>query len=141
MSVNEQRLNDLYRTIAMSLAGELPERWSRAVIEAKLIDGLTELEAYYFESRDDANAHSVYAGDDADVAFEELRAAMAADNGERGTWYSARFQLSADGRYSVDYDYESKPAFSQEPPPDMFRADLARYPRAPELVPQWLRAK
>ena len=121
----EKSIPELYRDIATAIVGEMPAgEWRRAVIEARLLSTVIELEATYF----DANGQpvSVYAGDGADFAFEAIRNQMGDANGPRGAWYSARFELSADGKYDVRYDYDSKPAFSTEPTRDMLLEDLKR---------------
>jgi hypothetical protein len=124
----------LYQRIAQSLAAELPEGWAEARIEARLLDGITELEARYVDRT--GKSQPVYAGDDATPAFEALRAAMALP--DRGAWYTARFTLRADGAYDATFDYDGKPAFAEEPAAQWFIDDLKAFPRAAGLVPQWV---
>ncbi len=78
----------------------------------------------------------VYAGDDADRAFEALRARTAQPG--KGAWYSAHFIVFANGKFDVRFDYEGKPNFSDEPAAEWFADDLKAFPREPANVPAWL---
>ncbi|XVQ09400.1 hypothetical protein ACQP1W_43875 [Spirillospora sp. CA-255316] len=54
-----------------------------------------------------------------------------------GTWHSMEFTVAADGRFSVEFDYDGE----IEPPhgfvPEHFRKELTTYPRDPEHIPGW----
>lgn len=56
-----------------------------------------------------------------------------------GTWFTARVAVEAAGRISIEADYENAPPM--EPAPEAWREELRRFPRDPEHVPDWLRAR
>jgi hypothetical protein len=56
-----------------------------------------------------------------------------------GTWFTAHVAVEAAGRISIEADYENPPPM--EPAPEAWREDLRRFPRDPEHVPDWLRAR
>lgn len=126
----------LYQRIAQSIANECPAGWARAEIHARMLDGITELEAYYFLPANATKGIPVYAGNDADRAFEGLRKQMAKPG--KGAWYSAHFIVFANGKFDVRFDYDSKPRFSDEPAAQWFIDDLKVFPRDPANVPKWM---
>lgn len=71
--------------------------------------------------------------------FDRLRSGMYAEG--LGTWFSAKFRLTYPFTYSVEYDRDNEPRWAEPPPEAAYAEELERYPRAPEHVPDWLRAK
>ncbi|WP_344793067.1 hypothetical protein [Frondihabitans peucedani] len=69
----------------------------------------------------------------------------------RGTWFSSRLTLRADGSFEFDFNYDCRPYAGQiqdmcepsrwgppQPIDDSWLADARRYPRSPEFMPGWL---
>lgn len=59
----------------------------------------------------------------------------------QGGWYRALIRVDADS-YTATYDYDSEPDFpGMDFERETWAGDLERYPREPEAVPDWLRAR
>ncbi|MEU5694088.1 hypothetical protein [Actinosynnema sp. NPDC020468] len=58
-----------------------------------------------------------------------------------GTWFSLRFTVDPPLSYRVMFNFDHDPNWSPGIEADAWRADLATYPRDPEHVPDWLRAR
>lgn len=60
----------------------------------------------------------------------------------KGTWFSARIELTPERRFVADYDFDSEPQFTTDRPTHAdYLHDAARYPRDDEHTPGWLRQK
>jgi hypothetical protein len=70
---------------------------------------------------------------------ENLRRQMATRSGDRGAWFTMTIDVSSDGKYSAQFDYESKPKFDFEVSRESLLADLKEFPRSTEFYPEWLR--
>lgn len=57
---------------------------------------------------------------------------------ERGTWFSARFELRAGSESEAAFNYDNDPEWWPSVPPEVFARDLATFPRSPEYMPKWL---
>ncbi|MFC7625448.1 hypothetical protein [Microlunatus sp. GCM10028923] len=68
------------------------------------------------------------------LAFDDLRDSMYRES--LGTWYNAKFTLSADGQLDSDFDYD-QPPFGGEYTADLLEDDQEAYPRSPENLPAW----
>lgn len=56
-----------------------------------------------------------------------------------GTWFSAVFTVTADGRMASTFDYDNEPDWDVGPAaPSAYAADLEYYPRDEGNVPEWL---
>ncbi|UFS95416.1 hypothetical protein [Nocardia huaxiensis] len=131
----EQRATRLMHEIAIALARSGPQGWQQ-------LDALfvltTEVEiAQVFFS--DAEQRTERVQPSAQV-LELLRAQrnVSAELGD-GPWWRLQLSLAVSGAIEVDYDYGDEP-FPDEQlfPPEVYRADLAVYPR--NSLPVWLAA-
>ncbi|XVQ12476.1 immunity protein YezG family protein [Spirillospora sp. CA-255316] len=59
----------------------------------------------------------------------------------KGAWFTAKFKLTIDGKFSIDYDYDNEPEWDVPIVPETYAEDLERFPRAPEYIPEWLQEK
>lgn len=73
------------------------------------------------------------------TALRELRELMYAEG--RGTWFSLRFTMDPPDAFHVVYNDEFDPKWSPDLSAREWALDLEHFPRAPEHVPGWLRAK
>lgn len=69
----------------------------------------------------------------------ELRAGMHQPG--RGTWFTMRYMLDQSGRYQVEFDYDSEPAFDFTIKAEAYAADLQQFPRSEAFTPFWLRER
>lgn len=56
-----------------------------------------------------------------------------------GTWFTATFRITSDGRISADFDYDHEPAYDFAE--DSWAVDAEKFPRTPENTPAWLAQK
>ncbi|PSL08120.1 hypothetical protein CLV30_10187 [Haloactinopolyspora alba] len=76
-------------------------------------------------------------------AVEELRADMYEPG--KGTWYLATITIDENGEIKADFDYENAPfggIHDQTPSsgnadPELLLEDHKKFPRDPELLPEW----
>lgn len=68
-------------------------------------------------------------------AFKDLRELMARQG--RGAWLSATLTATADGKCAFDYNYDIRPDWTVQPTDESYVADLEKFPRTAELVPDW----
>ena len=84
--------------------------------------------------------HPVDAPDGLGPHLSRLRMAMYQPG--NGTWFSMRMTVELPARVTADFEYEDEPDFGDAPLPESSLTDeLARYPRDPEHVPDWLRGR
>jgi hypothetical protein len=72
-------------------------------------------------------------------AMRELRELMHVDG--RGTWLSLRYSMDSPTEYHVVYNHDYDPKWSPDLDAREWALDLEHFPRAPEQVPDWLRAR
>ncbi|MBW8485284.1 hypothetical protein [Actinomadura parmotrematis] len=61
---------------------------------------------------------------------------------DEGTWFEARFVMNAPGpMVEKNYNDRYEPQWGAMPSAGLWRAELQRFPRAPEAVPAWMRAR
>lgn len=82
------------------------------------------------------------------AAWSRLRAVMSGP--DRGAWLTGRLRVSSDGHYSMDYEWDARPVWPSSVGTDgavqrgrdversALLEDLLRYPRRPEMTPDWL---
>lgn len=56
-----------------------------------------------------------------------------------GTWLTMTYELSADSSYTTDFDYDGRPQKGGFVP-EHYAKEIARFPRDPEHIPDWLKA-
>jgi hypothetical protein len=125
--------------IQRAAAASSPEGFDRAVLTAKLLSSFEQWQLRVVSGDAEAGPK---APEEIIDAVEELRDDMATPQG--GAWYTAVFTVEGDGTFGVTFDYDHRPQWDvgldAEAERRMFVEDLERYPRAPEAVPEWLRA-
>ena len=72
-------------------------------------------------------------------ALDALRAAMYREGA--GTWFSATIRVVPEGSAAADFDYDGEPRWDVPPAPGDYVADLKRFPRDEDHVPDWLAAR
>jgi hypothetical protein len=130
--VDQARQQELLQAIGQALFDELPDDFASARVVCSMVGD----QARFDVGHTDGSGRQASTGmpDDLYELFLDLRDATYEPG--KGAWYVARFELSADGRFGIDFDYDSEPSVVSATEDD-FREDLERYPREPELVPGW----
>ncbi len=83
------------------------------------------------------------AGFDVNDAFEALRTEMARLHADKHPWYTAKCEVTPDGKFTFNFDYDHLPAFDIIPSPGKWLDEFKHYPR-PELqreIQDWIDGK
>ncbi|MBW8485285.1 hypothetical protein [Actinomadura parmotrematis] len=87
----------------------------------------------------DGSAQAVQVPDDLVHKWITLRHGMRDDD---GTWFEARFVMNAPGpMVNRDFNDRYEPSWDAMPSAGLWRAELAKFPRAPRAVPAWMQAR
>lgn len=70
-------------------------------------------------------------------AFQRLRGGMYRE--DEGTWFSVQLKIEPPSWFTVNYNWNEKPAFPSWPSQEEFALDLKRYPRGDAYMPSWFR--
>ena len=72
-------------------------------------------------------------------ALETLRVAMYREGS--GTWFGASFRVTSEGSATAEFDYENEPQWDVAPAPEVYVADLQKFPRDDDHIPGWLKVQ
>lgn len=137
-AVDQSRFDELVRTIAVELVSTAQPDWYRIDLRVWATAGTTQYEVTVIET--DGTSKTLTAPMFSLVtALRDLRDLMYETN--RGTWFSLRYTIDRPAEYRVLLNYENDPNWWPEIATDDWLADLSMYPRDPEYIPDWLRAK
>lgn len=129
----------LMETMVNELAATFPEGWDRIHFTAHLVDDRTNAECMAERDGRPVFPGSAPATPAFTRALTGLRAAMAAPT--RGTWFGMTLTVTAAGSNRTTFDYDHEPQFLPPPAPEAYARDLERFPRVPDLQPEWLRER
>jgi hypothetical protein len=132
LSPTEQ--NDVLAEIARLLMTVMPESFRTAELGGFVLAGTSGYRLRVDEG-DPEKMRRVSVPYGLDEAMRDLRRGMY--DPERGSWYSLEFELTGDGRYTVEFNYDRRP--SRSILDDEFSRDLGSFPRADAHIPQWLK--
>ncbi|NGY65455.1 hypothetical protein G7043_41840 [Lentzea sp. NEAU-D13] len=132
-----ERQQELLQEIGRDLIGGCPQGWSRIDLSASV--ALTQDLMSLVVLMPDHSSPSADLPLSVGRALRELRELMYTD--ERGTWFSLRYTMDPPAAFHVVYNYDFDPKWYPDLSPHEWARDLERFPRAPEHVPDWLRAK
>lgn len=129
--------------IAKAFTTSAPEGWVQIEVEAPSISEVTGYTAV--ATLPDAERCSFYIEDrrlalEAIRTIQQLRRSMAAQNADGGAWFTMKLDISSDGKFAAEFDYDSAPEFDFEISRESLLADLAEFPRSADHVPDWLRS-
>lgn len=122
-------------TIARALVADLPPEWREVSAVYRATTSYAELDADVAGPSGRSQLRSLPEG--LEDHFEQLRREMYQPG--KGTWFTARLTVTADGHFSTDFDYDHQPAWSIPVDAGIYAADLAEFPRDAEHVPDWLK--
>ena len=132
---NEMRTID---AIARGLTADLPEGWREVTATYLATAPYAELDATVIgPSGGQTQLDPLPEG--LEGHFDTLRLQMYQPG--KGAWLTARITVTADGRFSTDFDYDTEPEWSIPVSSDIYTADLAEFPREDQHIPDWLRNK
>ena len=132
MAEQDSEQTAIYQRIAGALFDSLPAGWTSVEVTVSMIHFAARFECTCTTA--DGARQSVEAPDELWDEFTRLRELTYVP--DRGAWLVAVFRLDHEGRFSVDFDYDRKPNLVAVTDDD-YLEDLEKYPRAPELIPDW----
>lgn len=127
----------LIRRIGRALLGVAPPQWRKVVAEYRSAGRHVEVDVTV--TGPDGTPRPVRPPMEVVELFGRLRAAMYRPG--RGTWMSAMYQLDPPSRFSAEFEPDVEPRWRRMPPPIGFADELRFFPREPEHIPDWLRAR
>lgn len=127
---------ELVNRVTTAVEREAPDGWRRIVLSMWATVAVTQTEfavTMADGSRPDISPRSP------DTELAELRSAMYVP--DRGTWFSARFELNVGREPEARFNFDDDPQWFPDVPSWVFSRDLAAFPRADEHIPDWLRQR
>jgi hypothetical protein len=133
--LNLEQQAEILGEVGQSLAAVMPAGWSRATFTWSAVVGggsLASLSVVDTEGRPRTVDHP----DGIGRPCGRLKNGMYRPGA--GTWFTMTVELAADGSFTTGFDYDGEPAGGGFIP-EHYAKEIARFPRDPEHVPDWLR--
>ncbi|GAA0249258.1 hypothetical protein GCM10010492_56570 [Saccharothrix mutabilis subsp. mutabilis] len=127
----------LLHRVGFDLVAAAPEGWHR--IDLKYWGNVHYGHSTLTVLRPGGQAVAVDLPPTVEPALRELRDLMYEPGA--GTWFSLRYTVDPPQEYRVLFNFDRDPRWSPDLPVEAWANDQATYPRAPEHVPEWLRAR
>ncbi|WP_405178886.1 hypothetical protein OG225_33680 [Nocardia sp. NBC_01377] len=131
----DARQDELFRLIWDAMVEAAPPDWLRLDLMYMSVGDATELTLW--GAWHEPELRSLDVPEPVELALQELRSTMYKPG--EGTWFAARFYLTAPRQEFVIFDFDNDPAFENPIDPSEWRRDIALYPRDPQFVQKWLR--
>jgi hypothetical protein len=130
--------DEIYRDIGQAFHERCPSGWLSGRIICRQVGTMSE---YMAEASmpDGSVYYPTRVSRTFGPYFDELRDLFAQPG--KGTWFTAVCTLSAEGRFSLDLDYDHEPEWQTPVSAGHYLEDWSRYPREPATTPAWLTAK
>ena len=123
---------DLLQGIGQALVDEVPDDFATAQAVCAMVGFQARFSCTYVGASGDRT--TIGMPDDLYELFLELRDATFESG--KGAWYTAVFDVDAEGKFGIDFDYDSKPSLVSATDDD-YLEDLEKYPRDAALIPAW----
>ncbi|WP_435111469.1 hypothetical protein [Nocardiopsis synnemataformans] len=132
--MNPIEQQEILREMGLKFLEFAPEQWEKMVYKYTLVfrSGTSSLSATY----SDESSEVIDAPLSALEQGKKLRYGMYMEG--KGTWFSMRYTITQPASYSVDFNYDKAPDVTFPPSPEDYAADLRKFPRDPEHIPDWL---
>jgi hypothetical protein len=137
MTLSPIEQNELLGEITKSLVAAAPPNWQRLVFDFMAIG--KHVNVGLGAALDDGTRQPVPAPREVSKPLSKLRRGMYADG--LGTWYSMDLVIDRPDTFHARFNRDDEPPFRTPPAPDQYALDQERYPRTPENMPEWFRAK
>ncbi|MFF0144403.1 uncharacterized protein DUF4237 [Amycolatopsis sulphurea] len=134
----------LLRAIGRTLRG-VPGGWTKVAAQFRQIGPYAELEVRAVGDENGPVSVALSASPRLSSLFAQLRAAMYQP--ESGTWFQGTFTLDAESQFDFDFDADREPDWrlppidGDRPALQAYQAELTRFPRTPNHLPDWLATK
>ncbi|VVJ15513.1 Uncharacterised protein [Amycolatopsis camponoti] len=137
MTLNPIEQNELLGEIAKTLIEAAPPNWQRLFFEFMSVG--KHASVGMAATLENGTRQQVPAPRELSKPLSKLRRGMYADG--LGTWYSMDMVIDRPDRYQVRFNRDEEPPFPTPAAPEQYALDQERFPRAPENMPDWFRAK
>jgi hypothetical protein len=137
MTLTPIEQHEVLGEIAKMLIDAAPANWQRLVFDFMVIG--KHVSVGMGAALDDGVWQQVSAPRALTKPMAKLHCGMYAEG--LGTWYSMDMMIDRPDRFQARFNRDNEPPFRTPPAPDQYTLDLERYPRTPENVPAWFRAK
>lgn len=129
-------------TVGQAMIAAAPDGWRRLKLDVMAAGEMTDTGLQIERMDGSVDTDAVLELDGLD-AVEELRTAMYEQG--KGTWYRATITVNENSEIKADFDYENAPfggvhdgtPNSGNADPELLLEDHKRFPRDPELLPEW----
>jgi hypothetical protein len=129
--------NELLGEVAMTLIKAAPPNWRRLIFDFMAIG--KHVSVGMGVALDNGARQQVPAPRELSKPLSRLRRGMYAEG--LGTWYSMDMVIDPPDRFHARFNRDDEPPFRTPPSREQYALDLERYPRTPENLPDWFRAK
>ncbi|WP_134715650.1 hypothetical protein [Saccharomonospora xinjiangensis] len=137
MAADDELTWELGRKVGFMLLDAVEGDWVRIDLRCKVLSDVHDLALTVLMSDGSSPAVPLPEG----IVEPVLRFREAFYEEGKGTWFSARWLLEPPGRLNLIHNVEWDPLWEPDVPASSWRADLERFPRDEEHMPEWLRAK
>ncbi|MBB4687266.1 TNT domain-containing protein [Amycolatopsis jiangsuensis] len=131
----------LLRAIGRGLR-TVPGGWTKVAAQFRQVGDYSELEVRAIGDENGPVSVALAAPPRLSSLFARLRAAMYQP--ETGTWFQGTFTLDNESQFDFDFDADREPDWrlppndGGRPAPQSYQIELARFPRTPKQLPEWL---
>ena len=144
VSVVEEQQKAAARAVFRAVSGASRVEWARARLFWSEVGGSIGSHLAVWDADDGKSGVPV--PDEVDGPLAVLR--RETERPGEGAWLSVYVTVTAEGRYSFEYNYDQRPSWTNSrdplsggpggaPSDESLLADLARHPRRPEALPAW----
>ncbi|MFB9686383.1 hypothetical protein [Amycolatopsis plumensis] len=137
MTLSPIEQSEILGEIAKTLMNAAPPNWERLTFEFMSIGKRAGVGLG--ATLDNDTHQQVPVPRELSKPLSKLRRGMYAEG--LGTWYSMDMVIDRPDRYRVHFNRDDEPPFQAPPAPDEYALDQERFPRTPENMPDWFRAK
>jgi hypothetical protein len=137
MTLNPIEQNELLGEISRMVIAAAPPNWQRLIFDFMTVG--KHVNVGVGAALDNGARQQVPAPRELSKPLSKLRRGMYAEG--LGTWYSMDMVIDRPDRYHVRFNRDDEPRFQTPPAPEQYALDQERFPRTPENMPDWFRAK
>jgi hypothetical protein len=112
--------------------------WVRGEIRYRMVGKIAETDLFAYDSDGDLSYPDL-GGFALDRAVREIRSQMAQPSS--GAWFSAKIELTPDGGFSMDADYDDEPEWDVPVVAETYLEEQELFPRDEANQPDWYRQK